>query len=477
MGTSDPARGLLLHLIGEAVEKLLRVGRILDRQNKTCEPEYRGVIDTFQAAISQFKKLLQDNTRVIQETLQGTKIEDFQRVAILTVLQNIVRSFYRIHELLVFLPREAVEREVLFVLEDCFGDEWRSRKASVILTSLYNAFEYRFIDVIKKVDVLEEKLPDISKIQSFNPESSILELAIVDRDNPLSWPILAHEFGHSLNRAYGVSTRIHGEQVKDLALPANFGPIVISWISEIFADLVAGRVMGPIAMLPLFSMEIGLSPILKGPSGATVTHPATAFRARMLRDYLKTRDLDTKAFEYLPDIYDEDQKQKLELLGTRGKITQRTEASLLEYVFNRLGPDIFSSVNQLKVADFSAASLQRAMRLQEKLPKIPISSLPVSEQDNVRERIVELKNRQSTRDEVYEALSELEEVPATSAEILTAGWLHKINSYPKNVESIFSIAPASFDDYFDDLVHLDGLLLKSLELSSVQGYLKKHAAF
>ena len=209
-------------------------------------------------------------------------MKEFEKVALLTILQNVVRFFYGVHELLVFLPREAVEREVFFLLEDSFAAEWSRAHPSVILTSIYNAFEYRFEDIIRNIDVLQQKLPDISKIEKFSPGISILELAIIDRDNPLAWTILAHEFWLTLDDAGGISERIVESNISEASTDEKFRAICVSWTAEAFADLVAARVFGPTAMLPIFSMELGLSPILKGPSSASATHPPTPFRATMI---------------------------------------------------------------------------------------------------------------------------------------------------------------------------------------------------
>jgi len=154
---NPPSPELLCYLLGASLEKLLRIERILKRQHRALQREYHNVLDLFEAATTSFKSLLSENSSVSRKLLNGEAVSDLQRFALTGVLQNVVRFFYGIHELLVFLPREAVEREVFFALGSRFGKDWEQTDPSIILTSMYNAFEYRFEDVIRNVDVLQQK--------------------------------------------------------------------------------------------------------------------------------------------------------------------------------------------------------------------------------------------------------------------------------------------------------------------------------
>jgi hypothetical protein len=46
----------------------------------------------------------------------------------------------------------------------------------------------------------------------------------------------------------------------------------------------------------------------------------------------------------------------------------------------------------------------------------------------------------SAPERVYEVLSNFNETPATSSEILTAGWLYKLASYEEHLKESFSAA-------------------------------------
>jgi hypothetical protein len=259
-------RSFVVYTIADAVEKLVRIDRILQKQSLNAANEYSGVVRILQSSIAAFRKVLVDNAELIRGVLESKQLQDYEAIGLNTIQQNLIKALYGIHERLVFLPRERVKREVFSCLTELFESEWKSADGSVILTTLYNACEYRLLDVLGKNEVLEEKLPDIRKLQPFSPETSILELPIIDRDNPLSWPLLAHEFGHTLDRRHGVTKEILKRVTESVPVPPEMSEVITNWIAEIFADLVAGRVLGPVAMLPLFSLEVSLSTVIEGPS-------------------------------------------------------------------------------------------------------------------------------------------------------------------------------------------------------------------
>ena len=69
---------------------------------------------------------------------------------------------------------------------------------------LYNAFEYSLDEQVKSLEVYMSKIPDPAKLNF----GSVMELAIIDRDNPFSWGLLAHEFGHYLDDKHHISAPV-----------------------------------------------------------------------------------------------------------------------------------------------------------------------------------------------------------------------------------------------------------------------------
>ena len=128
----DLERRRLLYLLSEALEKLSRLERILERQRSFVEAEYRrseytNVIDTLVNALASFRKLLIQNRARIGSFLRNENPTEPQLKAVHGVVRKVVDPVLKIHELLVLLPRESAEPQVFFMLADCFR---KKRKAA-----------------------------------------------------------------------------------------------------------------------------------------------------------------------------------------------------------------------------------------------------------------------------------------------------------------------------------------------------------
>ena len=92
-------------------------------------------------------------------------------------------------------------------------------------------------------------------LKRFTRRGSVLAQAFVDRDNPLAWPVLAHEYGHALDPDKGVSKEIvYGDTAVEKGA-ADRDPQV-KWVSEIFADFVAARVLGAASQISILLLEM-----------------------------------------------------------------------------------------------------------------------------------------------------------------------------------------------------------------------------
>jgi len=413
-------------------------------------------------------RTLSDNATLARKVFSSNPAEH-EKTALLTILSAQIKLLYGIHERLVFLPREPVERETFSTLQDLFKSEW-SEDPSVILTTIQNAYEYRFIDVLRDIEIFEEKLAELSALLPFDPQTSILELPFIDRQNPLSWPFLAHEFGHSIDRRKSITKAIVDRAGEELGLTGI--PVIASWAMEVFADFVAARVLGPASILPLFSLELGLSPIIE-PSKLNSTHPPTPFRLSLLREFLSKSELSFNEYQSFVNLYQSDQELKFERLGEKAKATRETSEQLLKYVFNRIEPDLINATGELKIFTFTKDSETRANQLKERLRQnVPISAYRKSSDAQIREKLKTMKSApKDDAKSIYSTLDLLNEESAAAGEILSAGWLYKLETYPDRIRSVFESDPPNFALYEDYLFGIDNLLLKSLQLSSVHRHL------
>jgi hypothetical protein len=143
--------------------------------------------------------------------------------------------------------------------------------------------------------------------------------------------------------------------------------------------------------------------------------------------------------------------------------------NLLKYIFNQLEKPLLQEVRQLNVHDFSKESLTKSAALKDRLKSgFPISSQRSVSDEELRKDINKLLAQPDrTPAHVSELFAKFDDQPTRCAEILSAGWLYKLETYPHQLQAVFSDKQPNFDNYSQYLTRLDDLVLKSLQLSSV----------
>jgi hypothetical protein len=128
-----------VYLLGEAVEKLARLRRILTRQRLFVDAghkksEYAGVIEPLFGQLEDQEGRLVLNSVRISSLLREESLDEAQRIALQAILQTVIDVVLSVHELLILLPREAAEPQVFLLLRECFGKAWRH--TSVVMAML-----------------------------------------------------------------------------------------------------------------------------------------------------------------------------------------------------------------------------------------------------------------------------------------------------------------------------------------------------
>jgi hypothetical protein len=471
VGSTDLKRRLVICLLGEAVEKIYRVRHILTRQQVYVEVEhkrfeYSEPIKTLSGAIDRIEaEGLTGDSELFKSLLGRKSSGDSEVNALLGQVQKVLRSIQGIHELLLLLPRESVSPQVFFLLQDCFAV---SPKAAIVLTNLICSYEFRVEDVLQKLDLSQRELPYFRDVLSdFTPGGSVVGLAFMDRDNPLAWPVLAHEYGHTLDDAQHISSQIvHGDQVPKEEDEA--ARVTVSWTAELFCDFVAAHVLGPVSLIPILLVEMTQLEINK----EWTHHPPTPIRIALVRKYLAKIGVGDKDFAGFFELYHFDYTQKLEKLESSSRKKEAATSSLAAEMLSSVSESIATKVNSLSLHAFTNARLETARRLQERLKNgSPISAVRGCSDPDLYEKLDLLKEGAPIED-VYAVLTSLDEVPVQSAEILTAGWLYKLGTYQEELQRSFGQSESSLKIYREYLARIDSLLLKSLELSAVQNVLK-----
>ena len=454
------------------MEKLVRLQHVLVRQKVFVEAgrreaEYASVIDPLLKAVKEQSERLTINSARVASFLRKAAPDEAQRTALAAIIQRVIDVVLALHEVLILLPRETAEPQVFLVLQNCFGDEWRD--TPVIMTNALTSYEYRIEDILDELDIGQHALEEWRRLlKGFTRGGSILAQAFIDRDNPLAWAVLAHEYGHALDKT--ISRQIvYGDQVVEQKAVERDPKV--KWTAEVFADFVAARVLGPSSQIPILLLEMS-RPLARG-SHEAQSHPPTSLRLELVRAYLKQLNVNVSDFEDVFSVYEFDYAQKLALLDREEREKKNKLREVVGEFLRSNFAVIASKVDSLGLRPFGNQQLEHSKALQKKLQAdLPISCRRESENTDILKRLNLLAVSRPTRDQVYDVLSEFNETPAVSSEILTAGWLYKLASFEDRLKESFpklgSQNEGGLEIYGRYLTRVDELLLKSLELAAIR---------
>lgn len=323
---------------------------------------------------------------------------------------------------------------------------------------------------LKKVNVHQEELKSLAQ------GGSVLGQAFADKDNPLAWAVLAHEYGHALNDSKLISQEIvfgkapAKKRQRTKASKRRQLEWAAAVVAETVADFVAARVLGPASLMPILFVEM-LTLRLKKIERISSNHPPTPLRVRLVCDYLKSLNVSTADFDPVFKVYAFDYERKLQAMDKSDREWVNTTANTADKLLSSLAEKIASKVNSLGLVRFTERNAKAARLLQETLAqRLPISSRRRLPEKKIFTMLNSLRE-DATPEEAYGILSELDERPVASSEILTAGWLHRLSSLEGELMKTFSEGgtgrKADLGSYSRYVEKTDGLLLKSLELAAV----------
>jgi hypothetical protein len=223
--------------------------------------------------------------------------------------------------------------------------------------------------------------------------------------------------------------------------------------------------------VPFVLLEITRPSLPKG-FEEVKSHPPANLRLTLVREYLKHLDVATENFDQVFSVYEFDYARKFQVLdGGEREAKDRLEEPIRTFLRSSFAA-IAAEVDSLGLRSFGRQELENAKQLEKKLQlDLPISSLRYVKDDEILSELDSLVGSDSVPERVYEVLSDFNETPAASSEILTAGWLYKLASYEEHLGGSFSSAssPAvsGLNSYGDYLARTDELLLRSIELAAV----------
>ena len=463
-----------LYVLSEALEQFSRLQQILKRQQIFIRAErVQGNsptgVDNLLNYLEEHCQMFLGNSDRVARLLRGKPLNAADERAVVRALEILIVRTLQIHELLLLLPREAAKPQASFLLRNCFGLD--DLDASIVLTNQFSAYEYRFEDVLKKVNVEQDER------MALTPGGNVLCQAFGDKDNPLAWAVLAHEYGHVLDDYREISKEIvrtkPGADQADEAVRQVEADLGAAVIAETVADFIAAHVLGPASLIPILLVEM-MRPTLDVGQGISAGHPPTPVRVQLVRNYLTQLDVSTTDFEPVFEAYQLDYSRKLQIMQKM----DRSKSAKLETIEKQAGllltplaSSVATKVNSLSLRRFERSNAESARALQQMLGSSqPISGRRSGSDADIYAGLNSLDSGAATPEEAYKVLAGLDEVPVPASEILTAGWLYRLSSFEGVLMKTFpeeSGQTAKVNVYWEYVKKTDDLLLKSLEAADV----------
>ncbi len=310
-----------------------------------------------------------------------------------------------------------------------------------------------------------------------DPESTprgtpTLFLPKIEVDNPLHWCSLVHEFAHTL-----VRRSAHSEH----------STVMDSWRVEAFCDQVALQILGPsyVASFVDYMLATAASEFLEESSE---THPDPRLRVTSMVQTLETDEVRSllscvepnqgmpNLDRFFYQLFEDRCEFERQHLGSGFKTDDRPDIDVRE--FRRTAVDRAKELvpESLRIATYFEPS--KFKFLQERLERgIPIGTYHENPLSQVKARgleelgaIRDVMNENGDPNTVAERLDTLRafvtEHPTTAGEILTAGWLYKIDSiYAPMIEGIATLSEQRIEEFREKIFRLDDILRSSIETS------------
>jgi hypothetical protein len=468
----------LAYVLSEALERRARLQQILARQEVFIVGERLGgepanALQKLRGRLQEHTKTFLGNSDLLAAALRGSPLNKAQLESITAALAILITGIRQVHELLVLLPREGAKPQASFLLQDCLGRI--DLKVSIVLTNSLSAYEYRFEDVLE-VNIHQDERGPLTQ------GGNVLCQAFGDRDSPLAWAVLAHEYGHALDDSNAISHGILGEETGDQApTDAKTGlgrDLERRVISETVADFVAARVLGPASLMPILFLEM-LHPRRGRVERRSAGHPPTPLRVELVSSYLKGLGVSTADFEAVFAAYALDYEQKLQDMDPKKKDTVEEIGNHADKVLRPLAETVAARVNALGLPLFDEGNAQAARELQQVLARRqPISGRRPHADQGIYRELGALTAGSTSREDAYKVLVKLDELRVAGSEILAAGWLHRLSSFEKMLLEAFpgGGAEPKLDSYSGYVEKIDDWLSKSLELTAVHAEVLRRIA-
>jgi hypothetical protein len=455
----------------EVLERIERMLRFLAQEQSEDGGAGAKVIGVFTRTLEGLLNSISPVSEVL--SIDG-QLDANERVVVTRRLDSLSASLHELHWQLEFVRGEWVRPATHVFLRNIWELVPASRRLQLPSIVLSNAYSFQEMDLPA---FFEDLLRGQNVHIDLHQEHPTVFLPKSDRDNPLNWAILAHEFGHIDKE--GVQGLLEVRELFPDDVTQAERQILENWAVEIYCDLFATRILGP-AYLASFASYLLLSAGFDVADSLSETHPPDIVRVCTMRRVLETRNLSVAlSGEFaetrnLGDFFYHvlEARSKTERLQIREPIEELPDYPSMgrEEFCDAICDHLEESVDFKQ--DIVSKDFARTPRLAERMQHgVPIGSY--RDEEPARVALVELEKAlaNGSPDVVAAAYQRLkpaaQERRALPWDILNGGWLNKVEVlYPESFRLFFSgTAPlkAKLNEFAKMLRHNDALLVKSIE--------------
>lgn len=263
------------------LEKLVRLSRHLDHLADIA-PRSNGDVPF---ALKSLKEDVQSQiASVLPLTAQLRGAQEIRRAALPSIYRscrNAARAFVILHSRLAHFPREWARSEIELFLATL---EWRLEGAKVKNGSLSERLTVTTSAKYNFGNILDPEKDIASDSERYDGSRDIIKIPAVEQSNSNLWPLITHEIGHSVFRKNNYTGNgLFDALLKQCSVDQK-NIIDQNWIEEIFCDLFAAAVIGPVYYITMMSYLKFWS--MKPVGISSKFYPSTTDRISYIREYL-----------------------------------------------------------------------------------------------------------------------------------------------------------------------------------------------
>lgn len=473
----------VLLLVKEIAERFLRLEKYIEEAEIELAEQQLHLVDYIRNSIverlGELEKLWQ---RTLRERESKEAYDIDRAVSALVRLAASLERFKNLHKALRWFYTPWVEAETETFLRDFFNTPLSQQLFEELNVTVGLTEDYDFVNPYPAVH--------FGSRQPNTP--NIVALPLIEKDNPLMWPVLMHEVGHALIQASDIDRKFE-VTISSQKAPESSKRILHQWARELGSDLLALKLLGPSYLLAYLNFY---SFIFHDPKKSIYAFhkdskntPSPVKRVEFLRARLQRMDhrffikgelLDFywTLFEMRLELenkkrqYDFKSKEKEEEKENEEEIDPQISDQLYEKLQQLVVEEIEGEFSKLQLTEFHYDNdFTPAKELVKRLSQKELISSKRTYMPTETQVMSDLE-----KGDLLAACKRLREEPCRPVEIITAAWLTQLNHEFSIYYESRDVNNVPFDEELGNSEYSSRLVAKSIETARIhRTFLEKSA--